>query len=427
MAFLTKLCNPRGDEIDAASAQIPSTPSLNSTLKPVPEDGTFPLFSSLPKELRLQIWEEVTPRERVVHVGVLLYHNASGEVVEAPVRYLGKNHLGNPVSGSLYFLVVEDPRLEHPLLTVNREARQVVLDFYRIQMPAHCAKARSSHQAPSYEALKTLYINPEHDVLQIKAEEPVSRTLIDFLWDLKAYDPKGVGLLKLATDLIEFTRNDLQYLKRSDLMLIRQRQVFVETLSQLQEVWFINAEPVKDGYVLPLGNTEGRRPFDLRTVGFENVGLETRRGAEAALQWVYMGTIDPRELIWRWKRLLRRWQIRHPPGQVKYRVVMARRQFPLKSVDRLSRIMDTLTLRRSDPYKELACCACEAGGSSLPEKVAAEGPAASKTTAVGFWSFPIEAVGDIGEGERLSDMNFKPDRFLDLRSYWPELLVAKMA
>ena len=430
MAFLNRLCNPRGDEIDAGSSQIPSTPSLKSTLKPVPEDGTFHLFSFLPKELRLQIWEEATPRERVVHVGLGIYRNDDETFVDAPVRYLEKNHLGNPVSGSLYWILVQDLRLEHPLLTVNREAKQVVLNFYRIQMPAHSTSARY-RIPPGYGGLKTLYINPEHDVLQISAQEPVSRTLIDFLWDLKAYDPKGVGLLKLATSLLGFCSNDLQYLKRSDLMLIRQRHALVNTLSQLQEVWFMNDEPVKNGYVLGKGSRGGTIPFGLRMVEFDNVGPETREGAEYALTRLFVGTIDPRELIWRWKRLLRTWKISHPPGQVKYRVIMARRQFPVdddaKSVGRLSRVIDSLTLRHPDPYKEMLCCACEPGGSSLPEKVTPKGPDASKTAAVGFWSFPIEAVGEVGEGENLSDMDFKIGRHLDMRSYWPELLVAKMA
>ncbi|KKY33268.1 putative pectinesterase precursor [Diaporthe ampelina] len=339
MAFLSRLCNPRGDEIDVDSAPVRSVPLLNSTLQPVPEDRTFTLFSSLPKELRLQIWEEATPRKRLVHVNITPRRNSDGED-EAPVRYLEKNHLGNPISGSGYYLDVEDGLLDHPLLSVNREARQVVLDFYRIHIPASWVGNR-----PLYPG-RELHINPEHDVLEIIAAEPVKRTLIDFLWDLKAYDPKGVGLLKLATTMTEFCLNDLQYLKRSDLLLIRQRQALVDTLSQLQEVWFINnnlhnslrKRSVADG-------SDTIAPFGIRMSGYECVGPEPREGAAAELERVYMGSIDPRELIWRWKRLLRTWEVHHPPGQVRYRVIVARQRNCLRKGQKTGRIFGPVRVR----------------------------------------------------------------------------------
>lgn len=431
MALFTRLFNPRGEERDVDSTQLRNVPLLNSILKPVPEDKTFPLFSSLPKELRLQIWEEATPRERVVHVAVFPWCPPKDRSEEVPVRYLEKNHLGNPISGSRYHLVADDALLDHALLAVNSEARQVVLDFYRIEMPCALSCVHSGRRRPFPKVLR---INPEHDVLRVEAEAPVKESLIDFLWDLKAYDPKGVGLLKLALDLRGFCVNDLQYLQRSDLLLIRQRKALVETLSQLQEVWFINMmEDGKDVYKGSAESPEGVIPFGIRMMGFQSVGLDTREGAEAALKRVYMGSVDPRELIWRWKRLLRTWDIRHPPGQVKYRVLLARPQVSWderRNARRLCRIMDSLTLR--DPYgrdrdlkdpTRFRRSGCEAGGSSLPDQAV---PGAKNMAAVGFWSFPIEAVGEIGEGKRLNDMDFEFNRYLDLRSYWPELLLAKM-
>ncbi|POS70238.1 hypothetical protein DHEL01_v211367 [Diaporthe helianthi] len=428
------------------SAQIPITRTplhLDSNLRPVSEGRTFPLFPWLPKELRLQIWEEASTRKRVVHVSIRLYRDENDEVIEAPVRYLKKNHLGNPVSGSLYCLLHDDPRMDHPLLTVNSEARQVVLAFYRIQLPAPCGFPRGSkpnHGKNGGHLVRTLLINPEYDVLHIRAESPVKRTLVDFLWDLKAYDPKGVGLLKMATDMTAFCENDLHRLKRSDLLLIRQRKALVETLSQLQEVWLINTGPIRTWHELGIGSPGGSPltfPFGCKSVEFESIGLESRKGAESALQSVYLGSADPRELIWRWRRLLRTWEIHHTPGQVKYRVIMARRQFcsdSAKSGGGLTRKMGELSLGPSKRLGKLMrlqscacqCCAFEAGGSSLPDHMGPEGPDRLEIAPVGFWSFPTEALGEIGDGENLCDMDFKPNRSLDMRKYWPELLVASM-
>lgn len=435
MALLSRLCNPRGEEVDVDSAAVCNVPLLNSTLKPVPDDGTFPLFSSLPKELRLQIWEEATPRERLVHVTICLRRGEDGEY-DAPVRYLKKNHLGNPISGSGYLLSTHDGRLDHPLLCVNRESRKVVLDFYRIHIPALCGGNHRACYGPHGHCFlenMTLRINPEHDVLQITAEEPVKRTLVDFLWDLKAYDPKGVGLLKLATSMMEFCCNDLQYLKRSDLLLIRQRQALVKTLSQLQEVWFINMEPGRDLYQRSADGSETIVPYGIKMAGYESVGPDTREGAELELQRVYMGSVDPRELIWRWRRLLHTWEIHHPQGQVKYRLMLAQQQYPWKdgpTVRGLSRIMKALNLRDRDRFNEdkiFRPSACEAGRGLSPDQVKPDECAATKTAAIGFWSFPIEAVGEIGEGKRLRDLDYEPNRILDMRSHWPELLLAKMA
>lgn len=437
MALLSRLCNPRGDEVDVDSAAVCSVPLLNSTLKPAPDDRTFPLFSYLPKELRLQIWEEATPRERLVHVTICWRRDENGES-DTPVRYLKKNHLGNPISGSGYMLFAKDGRLDHPLLCVNREARKVVLDFYRIHIPAFCSGDHHACYGPHGSCCvenMTLRINPEHDVLQIIAEEPVKRTLIDFLWDLKAYDPKGVGLLKLATSNMEFCSNDLQYLRRSDLLLIRQRQALVKTLSQLQEVWFINVEAGRNLYQRSTDGSETIVPYGITMGGYESVGPDAREGAAVELERVYMGSVDPRELMWRWRRLLHTWGIDHPDGQVKYRLMVAQQQHPWKdepTVRGLSRIMKALHLRGRDrdlfdKDKIFKPGACEAGCELPPDHVKPEESTATKTAAIGFWSFPIEAVGEIGEGKRLRDLDYEPNRILDMRSHWPELLLAKMA
>ncbi|ROV93694.1 hypothetical protein VPNG_08850 [Cytospora leucostoma] len=229
---------------------------------------------------------------------------------DPPPRYLEKNHLGKPVSGPRYKATAEGHGLNSKLLRVNREARDVALAFYRVHLPFFLWSPGTCRVKAT-----TLYLNPEHDVLHLRADAPVKETLVDFFWDMKAYDPKGVGLVKLGLDLEGLCTHDLQYLRRSDLLLIRQRQILVDTLSQLKELWFIYAQDEKlNGADLPVAGRTG-------------CGEEARR---------------------------------------------------------------------------------------------------EQSVAVGYWLFPVEAVGSIGEGERLRDMNFRPCRLLDMRNHPPELLLSSL-
>lgn len=394
----------------------------DSTFKATAQDGVFPLFPFLPKELRLQIWEEATPRERLIQLTVAIPHDRD-EGEEPPyIRYLEKNHLGNPVSGSGYLLYAKDASIGHELFSVNREARQVALDFYRIHIPCQVEEPGPWQ--------RTLYLNPEHDVLQIRAEAPVKESLVDFLWDLKAYDPKGVGLLKVAWDLMGFCGNDLQYLKRSDLLLIRQRKALVETLSQLQEVWFVYIDANKHGCKKATDRPGNIIPYDGEVTAFESIGPDARGGVETELQQLYMGSVDPRELIWRWKRLLRTWEIQHQPGLVRYRLMVA--QKPVYSPDawrisRLPRLMESLSIRNEERKDDVEVTADADDDGPVPGAGKQQGTRAPEPVTVGFWSFPLDAVGEVGEGKRLCDMDFHPHRVLDMRNYWPELLLAKVA
>lgn len=382
----------------------------------------FHLFPSLPKELRLQIWELAIPAERLIRVSLKPHEGRRYELAAAEPRYLQKNALRKPISGERYRAVVEGTKLHSKFLRVTSEARDAALAFYRVHIPVYFT-------GPSRTERTTLYLNPEHDVLHIEADDPVKETLIDFFWDLKAYDPRDVGLLKLAVDLRSFCCSDLQYLRKSDILLIRQRSALVETLSQLREVWFVDVQ----SHATTRFRNNSQKPFTppekfnvavpVQTGGptFARRGADLREGLEAELERVYMGDIDPREIVFRWRRLLRTWEVDHAPGQVDYRVLLARmpewdRRQPWRTGG-LRGAMDSLSLTRGADD--------EAAG---PEHVAGGeggGRMGVRGTAFGFWLFPLEALGVIGEGDRLSDMEFHPGRWLDMRNYWPELVLSK--
>lgn len=381
------------------------------------EQQVFHLFPALPKELRLQIWEAVVPRERMIHISLNVHKGRRYELAAAEPRYLERNHLRKPISGERYRAMAEGEHLNSKFLRVNSEARSVALGFYRVHIPIYLG-------GPDRTERTTLLFNPEHDFLQIRAEAPVKETLIDFLWDLRAYDPKDVGLLKLAIDLEGFCANDLQYLRRSDLFLIRQRLALVETLSQLKEVWFINLQSSRrmrkqpEELVTAQRHAGGAFPVAGGLPTIERIGADPRDGLEQALERFYMGDIDPREVLFRWRRLLRTWEIDHEDGQVEYRVLFAvtpERQRQTLRIKELNQAMEFLTLQEEQP-----------NGNSAPPVQGRMDWADSSMAAVGFWLFPVESIGQIREGEKLADMDFYPGRVLDMREHWPELVVSRL-
>ncbi|KAJ4397473.1 hypothetical protein N0V93_001702 [Gnomoniopsis smithogilvyi] len=394
----------------------PSVRILNIDMMGTPGHEVFHLFPTLPKELRLQIWETAVPRERLIHISLKLHQGRRYELATAEPRYLERNALRKPISGERYRAVAEGQQLNSKFLRVNSEARCVALAFYRVHIPVYLS-------GPKLTERTTLFFNPENDFLHIKAEAPIRETLIDFLWDLKAYDPKDIGLLKLAIDLEGFCANDLEHLRRSDLFLIRQRKALVDTLSQLKEVWFLNLQSPRWVHKQPVEpivtqiRPSGVFPVAGGSPTLERVGADPRHGLEQALERVYMGDIDPREILFRWRRLLRTWEIDYEDGQVDYRVLFAvtperhRRTWRIKQLDQA---MEFLTLEE------------EPIGPVLPAQ-SQIGQAHRCMAAIGFWLFPVESIGQIREGEKLADMDFYPGRVLDMREHWPELICSKLS
>lgn len=381
---------------------------LNMTLADTPRTLAFHKFPKLPKELRLQIWEAAVPRERLIHVSLKVHQARRYALAAAEPRYLERNSLKKPISGERYRAVVQGSKLDSKFLSVNHESRQVALAFYRVRIPVYLTGPTSTQRT-------TMLFNPEHDILHIEAEAPVQETLVDFLWDLKAYDPKDVGLLKLAVDLHSFCANDLPYLQRSDLLLIRQRAALVDTLSQLTAVWFVVQQAHKKPRHWPRDAASTPQPTSAGMVGppssggesatFERAGPNRWRGASRALERVWVGDVDPREVVFRWRRLLRTWGVAHDAA-VDYRMLLARAP-------------DLQRRRRRSLH-----------GLEVPwnDGLVAEGLPASMDPApvFGSWLFPVEAMGEIGEGETLADMDFSPGRVVDMRAYRPELILPKV-
>ncbi|KAK4033117.1 hypothetical protein C8A01DRAFT_19911 [Parachaetomium inaequale] len=182
-------------------------------------------FCRLPAELRRLVWLLFLRRHRMIDVTLGLEPATverekgtpyPGDLSEGakPRYYTHRNHLGNVVSSRGYTVAIEGDRFAawlSPLLWVNSEARETALDFYRVRLPA-----------PRRHPGRLLYLNPEYDVLYVR---PCSKSeflpapdipqhrdprplavLVDFICDIRAYDPKDQGIANLALD--ELYRSD---------------------------------------------------------------------------------------------------------------------------------------------------------------------------------------------------------------------------
>ena len=161
---------------------------------PKPAESTFSMFSKLPQEIALTIWKLVLRLQRIIGITV------KARVVYPEYHFLHrmpystKNRLGNIVSNQGYSLSITTDHRLTPLLQVNRQSRQAALEFYRVHIPYY--QDNLDHKPQQH-----LYLNPEFDVLHIKAygtRDDFTDVIVDFLHDAKAYDVQGHGIRNLA-------------------------------------------------------------------------------------------------------------------------------------------------------------------------------------------------------------------------------------
>jgi hypothetical protein len=193
---------------------LPIPPILNDRLAALAftesnSNRTFTCFQNLPTELRLQIWRHGLQQPRQIRI-----RNPRRRYTEpmgsngVNKAYKFKNTLGNLVSCVVYSLnpgvgdAWESRRFPSALMAVNVEARQAAMEFYYIQIPA---VSRSKHQ----DAGPTIYLNPDWDYVRFFTKAPTD--MLDFLWDMRAYDPKGRGIKHWVVgyyDLFTLTRRN---------------------------------------------------------------------------------------------------------------------------------------------------------------------------------------------------------------------------
>ncbi|KAL8740591.1 MAG: hypothetical protein Q9190_006731 [Brigantiaea leucoxantha] len=380
---------------------VPNSITHNEALK-------FPLFPLLPKELRLKIWRHALQRHRIIKLRLEAQREEAAQEAE----------ITSADESDLCCAVVDGCQVLSKYLRVSAESREEALKFYRVHLPCKLIGRTTTKGLTSHGIL---YFNPEYDFLRISPRTPLKDTLFGFLYHLKTtYDPLNIGLLNLALDFKDLNVINLDRLQPSDLD-VKVRIAFVETLTQLQEVFFVSA--VRAGrqiFGLMSGfltsETIFNRSFPIMATAptFERLDRDPRPISHD-LRKVFTGTSDLRLMLLHWQRLLKKWCICAPRIEYRYLLTFD----PTREGDEISdRTSAKKWLQKEDD--EWRNPKSHWDQSFLIQR---EDLRKAARPAFGFWLFPVEALGPFhGEGVAENE-GFRPEgkRILDMREHWPEL------
>ncbi|KAI3325830.1 hypothetical protein HD806DRAFT_553102 [Xylariaceae sp. AK1471] len=396
---------------------------------------SFRSFALLPAELRLDIWQLSLQRSRFISISLLPNKHYQDQPQEKQSLYRTQNDLGKVISGTHYHVTAHGSQLLSKLLRVSSEARQAALQFYRVYLPCH-------FELGDRQGYGTLLFNPEFDILHIQPGRDI-HDFVDFLHDLRAYDPLNFGLLNLALDQNGIA--NLPAINMSDLERAS-RAAFTDIIANLRQVYFVCLENAGRIYLGPLGGIHTvtgfefhrSRPIMSTIPAFDRIAQDPRDGITRDLSRVFVGTLDPRKMPSRWHLLLDTWQIRHPHRGPEYRFLVSNGWGSGRTAKKAKKIFDRDSaaewLRQEDERwtagQERHAASILRSGGTLPVESPEELERAPRP-AIGFWLFPIEALGPMPGPEALlhpedNGFSWESKRVLDMRQYWPELCLASM-
>ncbi|KAK8131406.1 pectinesterase precursor [Apiospora sp. TS-2023a] len=385
---------------------------------PQSQDG-FPQFARLPTELRLQIWRESLRRNRLIRIDL---GSTKPDADTTSTRYSQRNSLGKPVTGGIYQATTPGYHIHSKLLRVSLEARYEALRFYRIHIPCYIQDPWGKTRKESI-----LYLNPEYDFLHLETKSPAANAVVDYMFDLKAYDPLDIGLCNLAV-----SRDTLHASGWLELLPEHldppARTAYVETLSQLREVFWVTVTSFARSNAGPLSPIRGVGvrfsdgfPIMTREPVFDRLRNDPRP-INRDLEKVIIATPDPRETINPWHQLLANAGVRHRPDQVQYRYLLAQR--PIADGDAVFGYEDAERYLEKESKQWKAALATVSG--FLKDKAPYTWSPGEADAAFGFWLFPVGSDDKAPLG-LTQDEPFQWHRVLDLSNHWPELALSDMA
>jgi hypothetical protein len=366
-------------------------------------------------ELRLQIWEYAIQHNRLLKIDIEVPSAAS----EVPT-YSSTNALNKVKSGIEYTVTLKSFSCHNKLMQVNREARKVALRFYRVQFPCYIGATGGSREPI---AQSTFYFNPEHDIIQVKAQLPLERTFIPLLHDLRALDPKDVGLLRLALD-DELVTN-LHHFGHG--LEDPGRSSFVHSISYLQQIIWMANSSIGRGIMGPFSNLSnvGVRFIHSMPIITANSSFDVLtpdpRPIQSELRYVATANADPRNYSSLWHDTLKKW------GIVQSHAVKEQVLFGFQPSIYGPQIHDVETARSYLLKEDESWLRGQQERSRLVLRHAGKIPvegleelAKAVKPAFGFWLFPIEALKE-PEPSRIAG-----SPVFDLRGHEPKLALAHL-
>lgn len=158
-----------------------------------PCETLFTRFSHFPVEIRLLVWKHCVPKRRLVHLELQPKCPFEDQERDEDGNRLDStfvNHLGNKVSNQPYKILESSSSPLRHVLAVNREAREALLPLFRLAIPLDSNTGR------------LLRLNPDTDIVSLKAPDRWDPYIWFFLSDAMAYDPLGQGITNLCLPTI---------------------------------------------------------------------------------------------------------------------------------------------------------------------------------------------------------------------------------
>ncbi|OIW26874.1 hypothetical protein CONLIGDRAFT_683823 [Coniochaeta ligniaria NRRL 30616] len=312
------------------NAQIP--PILNDRITQLTHsdsksDGMFTCFQRLPAEIRLKIWCHALQQRRHIRLNSKWCETVP-RLKWHPFCFHLKNPLGKYVTGQAYSILPgvgeawDSRRLPSGLMAVNMEARQAALDFYYLQIPA-TTDTMYYPDGTVYFSPK-IYLNPDWDHVHLLPHR--ESDFLDFIYDTRAYDPKGVGIKHMIAypyDMRHLVGEKFHLLQSTYYLNPDPAPLFfpssahplqgwvgcrqadlVALLADLKTMTFMHVDADTSRLKLPWGPTDFQlrherhelQPIHARPQGFELLDSDPRPGVSDALTtlWVKLNPLDAR-------------------------------------------------------------------------------------------------------------------------------------
>ncbi|CAG9945119.1 unnamed protein product [Clonostachys rosea f. rosea IK726] len=175
-------------------------------MKPSAEPATFHLSPQLPAEVRLKIWKTALCTGR--------------RLLTVRLNSVDGDEAGYSVS------VDRKPRT-NPVWSTCQESRQACYEYFRLPFRVHNGS--------------TLWVNPESDHIFIAEFNIGPLVFLNFISHLKTADPRGIGLLHIAIDILCVkTLAFLRALPATESSSQEAFTTFKQWILGLQSIWFFH-------------------------------------------------------------------------------------------------------------------------------------------------------------------------------------------